>query len=165
MKKFILIFCLPIALLAGCGKSPETYNAELRNTADSISQYYQQMEYMYNTYVNTWATAISNDRDFNEALASQRKVFEVITPVMEQRKAYVDSCMKAHTAEIPDDSKGNYEKVLAFYNSYAEAYDAATDPSGSLTTYRAKTIELDDARKKHENVLKIAGLISTPKPE
>lgn len=161
---FVLVFGIAVTLFS-CGKSAETYNNELRSTADSISKYYGLSVSLCAVYGDAWAEAIDQSRDFNDALQAKYLEYSKVTAVLKGARSSIDSTMKVLTNEVPDDSKENYSKVLNFYNNYTEAHELAISPSGSLINFRARVGDLNTRQKKDESTLQLANLISPKKQE
>lgn len=168
MKKLLYATTIGItAALFGCGKSVDTYNADLRKAADSILLYSGGAELVCSFYEDAWSTAISNGEDFSDAIAQAKETYLVKSGAEKsfaRRKSYVDSLLKT-LDEPPTESSDKYKKVLELYGNYSQYHDQALSPSGSLQSFRSQTSELSNQIVRLKNELKVMGLVSDKSSE
>lgn len=158
--KITIMMLIAIALIS-CGKSTDSYNADLRRVSDSIVSYSAMSEMVADSYRQTWSDAIQNSQDYNDALAKLKAEYDggAVGPKLTHGKHWIDSMMKT-LAEPPEKSADGYHKVMDFYGKYSQYSDLALSPKGSLMSYRQQTADLSNEMVKDINELKVMNLVS-----
>lgn len=149
--KYILTLCAAaILLLSSCSESPEKYKQRTLVVCDSISEYADLSFAVASLRAEKWHDAIFNSysSDFNQALADFDKDNALVIGKLNLKKNMVDSLYKT-IKDFPDRSKELYETVKDYYNCFIQAYQLATNASGSLNSY---TEEINSLYPKYKSL-------------
>ncbi|MGG4438203.1 hypothetical protein AAXE64_27010 [Priestia megaterium] len=134
------------------------YRENIYKTSELIREGMVDSELMVSDYKTTWDDAIEYDMDFNIALAEKFDEYDTlgyIDDVQDTQKK-----VKKNMAAL-NDPPGKYEDahkyLLEMYASYKTYSNLSIEPEGSLTTYSAKTQELES--EVDESIDKVETLI------
>ncbi len=133
--------------LISCGENAEKYNKRAFALADSLI-FYTDVNFDFCSECNSmWRSVIFDHKyisplfrnteycyDFNDGIAKYTKDMEQFTPMMKQRKKFVDSAY-ATIKEAPEESENILSNIKEMLNIYDQSYNMALNPEGSLTSY------------------------------
>jgi hypothetical protein len=133
----------------------QNYENDLKTVVKEMLDLSGESESMINTYSKLWSDIIQSDYssrveidgkkiyDFNTGLQLQMKKFEADGSIQKLTDGKLSTSEKMKLLNDPlEEYKTSYEIAFQMYGSFNEYISLATNPSGSLTSFNAKTSEL-----------------------
>lgn len=132
------------------------YQDNLYNTKSLMGANKFLVSLFLEMHSGAWRHAIERGRDFNQALANQKEalqdnsVYQGMHYMHKEIQIYLQALKKP-----PPEHKDVYNLLLELYSIYSQLYDFAISPSGSLSTFNRKILDLDSEYTKAKSKLEI----------
>jgi len=128
------------------------YTKDICATGAAILDQVQLVEVMTGGIETTWAAAINNGNDFNDAIKSLMNDPQV-TPILSDLQTSYNKIQKQmrNLQNPPAKFVDTYNKIVELFGAYSNLYNQAQQPTGSLNSFR------DDVHGFHQDILKYGG--------